>query len=67
MNQSEFEEIHNWYQARENVTRVTLVVSDALNKQNLFCYKIEIILALKYHYLQFIIQFIEDKQQQTKK
>lgn len=30
-------------------------------------YKIEFILALNGHYLQFIIQFIEDKQQQTKK
>ena len=32
-----------------------------------FCYKIEFILALNYHYLQSIIQFIEDKQRQTKK
>jgi len=35
MNQSEFEEIHNWCQERENVTRVTSVFSDSLNKQNL--------------------------------
>jgi len=35
MNQSEFEEIHNWHQARENAARVILVVSDWLNKQNL--------------------------------
>lgn len=46
MNQSEFEEIHNWHQARENAARVILVVSDWLNKQNL-CSDVTIILRVR--------------------